>query len=191
MSTTLSTPYAPPRPPGARRVCRPRQGAPHAPAGGRPRGHPGDRDAATDRLRLRWRRHPTPPADLTDAARAWRTGLPALGRLELDVDHHPRSLTIAETRVGASDFRAPDWDLPATEPGVLVQSLRLAVARGRFDFAIVPLACVSLHGLGRRLQRGSPREAVLLAELLALGRLATEMDAGPGAEFAMPAGGGR
>lgn len=134
---------------------------------------------------------PHTPADLTDAARAWRTGLPALGRLELDVDHHPRSLTIAETRVGASDFRAPDWDLPATEPGVLVQSLRLAVARGRFDFAIVPLACVSLHGLGRRLQRGSPREAVLLAELLALGRLATEMDAGPGAEFAMPAGGGR
>jgi hypothetical protein len=148
-------------------------------------------DAATDRLRLRWQRHPVPrPDDLRDAARAWRLSLPDVGRLELSISNDTRSLMISELRVGASDFRAPDWQLPANEPGVLVQGLQLRVARRQFDFAILPLANVSLHALARRFQRGTPTEATLMMEMLALGHLATTATI-PGAEIVLPVPGGR
>jgi hypothetical protein len=144
-------------------------------------------DATTDRMRLRWTRHPIPRREhLVDAARAWRSTLPAAGRLELSIERQPKSLTIAEMRVGASDFRAPWWERGAIEPGVLVQGIRLVVAPKRFDFAILPLACVSLHALARRLQRGSMAEESLMIELRALGHAAAAPDLCPGAEVIVP-----
>lgn len=108
-------------------------------------------------LCARLRRRPDQrPGVLVDAARHWRTTLPAVGRLDLSVDVRGKRLRIDETRLGTARFRADEWGGTGDESGLVVAGWTLDVTPGRVRMDHEPLAYISLHALARRFERAGP-----------------------------------
>jgi hypothetical protein len=102
--------------------------------------------------------------------RTWRYALPEFGRLDLQIQHAKRSLSIRELRCDASDFRDDDWDYK--EPGVCVLSAELTIAPQEFSYQQKLLVGASLRALGRRFERGGQKvtDEMIMGELHGLAR---------------------
>ena len=101
------------------------------------------------------------PGMLIDAARGWRTTIPATGRLDLTIDLVGKRLRIDETRLGPARFRCDEWG----EVGLAISNWFLDVAPGHVRVDHLPLAYLSLHALARRIERGGPAVADDLEQL--------------------------
>lgn len=134
-------------------------------------------------------RHPIPRAEmLATAALRYRREMPATGRLALTIEHRRLRLLIHDTRVGVSDFRLAHWK--NDEAGLAVMRLEIEAAPRRIHGGLTNFAVVSLHALGRRLQRSfSIFDASVMSDL---GALVEAYDAHThiGREFMVPAGDG-
>jgi len=98
----------------------------------------------TDRIR---RGSPIPRADvLAGTAHDWRHRLPERGRLVLEIhlDRRKKSLRIREMRAGPSIYQPQSWDV--AEHGVLINGYMLEAWAHHFDFKILTLVHVGLHG---------------------------------------------
>lgn len=58
------------------------------------------------------------PAMFERTAAAWRDRIPTTGRLRLEINLKPKSLSIRELRIVASDSRFTEWEPDRTEPGI-------------------------------------------------------------------------
>jgi hypothetical protein len=67
-------------------------------------------DAIAAPLRARFRRKRTPRSSaLTDAARLWRTNIPAIGRLSVSIKLERTRLEILEVRASATELTRAAW----------------------------------------------------------------------------------
>jgi hypothetical protein len=149
-----------------------------------------DRIGQPLRAQVRLRQTPT-ASGLARAAAAWRSQVPAAGRLDLVIKQAASRLAITETRVGPAEFRFDFWSEGVAETAILITRTTLAVSGGQFKFDTILLASVSLHALARRYQRAFDNsDAAVGADLFALASsLSGAVDAGD--EFAVPLGDGR
>ena len=125
----------------------------------------------TQQLIERQRRHPVPRTDtLASIARAWRVQVPAFGRASQEITLERKSLSIVEVRTCPQHYRAATWKDDALEPGLIVVRVSLAIApHEKLSLAMHTLAAISLHGLGRRYQRGADTsDAAIIADIRAL-----------------------
>jgi hypothetical protein len=114
----------------------------------------------------------------------------SLARLRLISKFEDGKLQLIELRAEPSRVTLPGWD--GAELAVTVTLRTLAIKPPAFSQTTLPMACVGLHALARRFQRGADRsERAVLRDLEALGRGWRAAVAGT-VEFAVPApGGGR
>ena len=143
-------------------------------------------DAIALPLARRRARHPTPRREhLAGAVRRWRQDLAGICRLALTIEHHGTCLALVEIRASASRYGRTNWG--TSEPGVALLRLEWRVRPGDFHIDNISLAAVSLHGLGRRLQKGwDVTDAAILDDLLALAVQAPTLTQQPiGTEFSV------
>jgi hypothetical protein len=126
------------------------------------------------------------PEQARIAALAYRRTVPGDFRLgELTINPDRDAFTVSETRLTATWFTASTWVHGDTrEPGVTLAAFGVCLDHGRLQVRWTPVAVVSAHALGRRLERGAVHSHAALAADLAL--LA---DAGPEGDR-VPAGDG-
>ena len=130
--------------------------------------------AAALRSRLAKGSLPRPEA-IKAAAQAWRE-VPATGRLRLEVELSTRRLVIRELRVGAADNRFPGWR--DWEDSFVILLTGFSLVRWNFAYHYEMLASISLHGLGRRYQRGADSSpAAVMADFAALATATPESTA--------------
>ena len=125
----------------------------------------------SQQLMDRARRHPVPRADILSAvARAWRSTVPAFGRLDQRITLKGKWLSISETRCIPQHYRQAEWEDDAREPGVSVVRIGMSIApRRELALAMYTLCSASLHALARRYQRGQPtNDDAIIADLHAL-----------------------
>ena len=134
-----------------------------------------------------------PRADtLTGIAHEWRQRMPPRSRLalEIDLDARRKSLRICEMRATASSYRGDGWE--TVERGLIVLMIQLEAGPHHYTFGSYKLSHISLHAIGRRIQRGlDASEASIMRDFLALGAAHhTLADRADGAEFSVPVQGG-
>jgi hypothetical protein len=110
-------------------------------------------------IRERLARHPRKPlreSTLIDARRVWLQQMPGYGRLGAFCDIKDRyAPAFYELRLGAVRFSCDGWDEAAD--GLVVSLVAAKVKRGKLTVDPALLATISLHCLGRRIQRGWDR----------------------------------
>lgn len=138
----------------------------------------------TDRIRARRKAIPRRET-LTGVADEWQRNMPPRSRLAIEIDLNARkkSLIIRELRVTTSVYRPDEWDI--AERGLIVGLTLLEVWPFHHKFDLYTLAHLSMHALGRRLQRGQDgSEEALRRDLRALGEAAPTLGDQPsGSEF--------
>lgn len=126
-------------------------------------------DSVVAPLQARLRTHRALRADQAWAAcYEWRRRVPCAYRLgEIEMERGTKRLTIRETRISAQRMIVPGWD--GDEIGVGIVTLGVDVANGVARPVIQSRAVVSLHALGRRIERGdNGDDAAVIADLARL-----------------------
>jgi hypothetical protein len=126
--------------------------------------------AILEPLRARLERHPNRglrAEQVAAAVRRYRGETPATFRIgAVTVVEHPRRFSIEEQRLAATWHTDLAWENGGEEVGVAVCTVQLALRDGVIGGEWHALALVSLHALGRRLERGAdPSYAALFADL--------------------------
>jgi hypothetical protein len=118
-------------------------------------------------LRMRLARKPTlREENIVHAGRAWSKFMPAAFRIgETRIVRTRREFVIAEDRISVSWLQAARWG--ERERGVSVCRLVVAAHKGDLREDWRPVACVSLHALARRFERGADRRHAALTSDLA------------------------
>jgi hypothetical protein len=118
---------------------------------------------------LRWRLASKPtlrPEHVIDAGRVWSKLMPSAFRIgETRMIRTRREFVIAEDRISVSWLQAARSG--ERERGVSVCRLVVAAHKGDLREDWRPVACVSLHALARRIERGSDRRHAALTSDLA------------------------
>jgi hypothetical protein len=105
------------------------------------------------------------------AALAYRRAIPTEFRLgELTITPDRDVFAVTETRLTATWFNITSWVAGDTrEPGVTLAAFSVCLDHGRLQVRWTPVAVISAHALGRRLERGAERtHAALTADLTLL-----------------------
>jgi hypothetical protein len=127
-------------------------------------------DVISQPLRERLRRKPslrreTPMGCLRQFAESVPVTF-AVGRPK--VAYSRSEFAISENRITTSWIHDDAWNNEVREHGVSVCTLTFAVHRGKLVRRWTPLACISLHALGRRIERSAERDHIALTRDLAL-----------------------
>jgi hypothetical protein len=136
--------------------------------------------AITKPLVERLRQHPKlRPQQPMGALRQWAETMPTglcIGRPR--VAHHKSDIAISEHRITVSWLQDEAWGEDASkERGVSICKLTFAVHKGKFVKTWRPVACVSLHALARRIERGAERgHAALIGDLAVLAEAPADGD---------------
>jgi hypothetical protein len=129
---------------------------------------------------------------LAGAARDWRTHLPPLSRLavEITLAKRGKALTINEMRLSSSEYLDATWT--EAERGLAVITVRLDAGPLRYEFTKRTLAHIGAHALGRRMERGrDTSDAAIKRDIHALGLAHSGLaDAANGANIEVPVPGG-
>lgn len=150
---------------GAARLFRDRIGRAVAPAG------PAMKALVANSDRAVRRRHGSMPREfLPDLEAKWRQ-LPPGGQLALDITRTRRNINIVDTRCIPETIGNADWDDGETEPSLIVVQNRYEITRLWARTQSATTACLSLHALGRFMQRA--RDTSDEALLRDIGALAT------------------
>jgi hypothetical protein len=122
-------------------------------------------------LKARLTRHPKLRHEqIAQAERLYRSTVPAKFRVgELAIERDRAKFGIAEVRICPAWFNSSLWqDENYREPGCALCEFAMFVEAGKLRHTIKPIAVVSLHALGRRLERGRGREQAALIRDIAL-----------------------
>jgi hypothetical protein len=104
--------------------------------------------------------------------RADRLSVPDAGRMSINTEVRGTHAQIEELRILNSTFRRRDWVDDGWEPGLSLVALTLTIEPRKVRLAERVLACVSLHALGRRYERGQDSsDAAVMSDLHALARV--------------------
>jgi hypothetical protein len=139
----------------------------------------------TKPLRARLRHHPKLRAEmLPDLARKYDQMIPPEFRIgKVTGAHHKSEFAIEEQRICVSWFRSDGWE--QQEIGVTIVRFTFSVHDGLLRERWRPVANVSMHALGRRLERGQDRSHAALERDLAVLVDTSEV---PGERIATPGG---
>jgi hypothetical protein len=140
------------------------------------------------------RGNPIPRRDvLAGAARDWRTHLPPLSRLavEITLAKRGKSLTIRELRLSSSEYLDATWN--EAERGLAVIMVGLDAAPLRYEFTKHTLCHIGAHAMARRMERGRDLDDdAIKRDLHALGIAHHGLaDAANGTNVEVPVPGGR
>ena len=107
----------------------------------------------------------------------WAERVPSIGRLDLKITNGQRGrVSVTEIRLAPSQFRFERWKGDGADDVVVVVRTKLMASAERVQFTSTSVACVSLHALARRYQRGwdNSNEAIC-RDLLTLANVPSEI----------------
>jgi hypothetical protein len=121
-------------------------------------------------LRERLRKHPRlRPETPMGVLRAWAETVPTTLRIgRLHVACVRTEFAISEHRISSSWPYNDEWNNDERERGVSVCTFVFAVRKGKLTMRWTPVACVSLHALARRIERGTERDHAALTRDLSV-----------------------
>jgi hypothetical protein len=151
-------------------------------------------DAAMAPLKARLKRHPGKPLrpdTLIDARRVWRS-LGGYGHIGCSADIEDRYQPhFTLMRISAIRLSTALWNGDAND-GVAVSMVTTRVVGGQLITRPVIMAAASLHGLGRRIERGWNRDdEAVFSDLAELGWHFPKMLNDVGERFLVPVNGGQ
>jgi hypothetical protein len=106
---------------------------------------------------------------IVQAERIYRSTVPTRFRIgDIAINRSRDAFSISEVRICPAWFASSLWeDRDYREPGVAICRFALFVDAGKLRQTLTPIAVVSLHALGRRLERGRGRDQAAIIRDLA------------------------